>query len=169
MTMPDEAKTTEADATARVRQLLASVTDPELPFLTIADLGILREIHVRGAEVEVTITPTYSGCPAMRMIAADIHRALAQGGFAKIAVRQVLSPPWTSDWLSADGRAKLTAYGIAPPPRLGQRHPGELERPACPRCGSADTERLAEFGSTACKALYRCRACLEPFDFFKCI
>jgi ring-1,2-phenylacetyl-CoA epoxidase subunit PaaD len=164
-----------AAATAeRVWAALGEVADPEIPVLTVLDLGIVRKVEVAGDAVEVVITPTYSGCPATHVIDQAIRRALAAAGFAHAAVRTSLSPAWTTDWMSAAGREKLRRFGIAPP---GTRAPGSSApvrffRPApvtvaCPHCGSADTERLAEFGSTACKALYRCRACREPFDYFK--
>ena len=157
------------DARQRAYDAVATVTDPEIPVLTIADLGVLRDVTLTGERVEVTITPTYSGCPAMHVIALEIDLALARAGFADRAIRIVLSPAWTTDWLTEVGRDKLAAYGIAPPARTGGRRAlfGETAI-ACPRCHSADTERLAEFGSTACKSLYRCRACREPFDAFKC-
>jgi ring-1,2-phenylacetyl-CoA epoxidase subunit PaaD len=147
----------------------AAVVDPELPALTIADLGVLRDVLVTDGAVEVAITPTYSGCPAMQVIALDIVTALEQAGIAGARVRTVLSPAWTTAWLTADARRKLLEDGIAPP--LDSPGRGALfgtTAPACPRCGSAATERLAEFGSTACKALWRCTACREPFDHFKC-
>ena len=159
-----------ATATLRDRALavLETVTDPEIPVLTIADLGILRDVAVHGEGVEVTITPTYSGCPAMNIISLEIETALARAGI-EARVRTSLSPAWTTDWLTDAGRRKLAAFGIAPPERTGSRRAlfGE-SRPACPLCGSADTEQISEFGSTACKSLHRCRACREPFDAFKC-
>ena len=159
-----------ATATLRDRALavLETVTDPEIPVLTIADLGILRDVAVHGKRVEVTITPTYSGCPAMNIIAMEIETALARAGI-EARVRTSLSPAWTTDWLTDAGRRKLAAFGIAPPERTGSRRAlfGE-SRPACPLCGSADTAQISEFGSTACKSLHRCRACREPFDAFKC-
>ena len=159
-----------ATATLRDRALavLETVTDPEIPVLTIADLGILRDVAVHGEGVEVTITPTYSGCPAMNIISMEIETALARAGI-EARVRTSLSPAWTTDWLTDAGRRKLAAFGIAPPERTGSRRAlfGE-SRPACPLCGSADTEQISEFGSTACKSLHRCRACREPFDAFKC-
>jgi ring-1,2-phenylacetyl-CoA epoxidase subunit PaaD len=147
----------------------ARVVDPEIPVLSIADLGVLREVRVAGDTVEVVITPTYSGCPAMRMIELEIERALRAAGIDKLRISTVLSPAWTTDWLSDDGRRKLAEYGIAPPAHATSRRAlFSADAPSCPRCGSAQTERLAEFGSTSCKALYRCRACAEPFDYFKC-
>jgi ring-1,2-phenylacetyl-CoA epoxidase subunit PaaD len=152
--------------------LLESVPDPEIPVLSVVDLGIVRDVRCQPDESpEVDITPTYSGCPATEVIRRDIERALARGGFASARIREVLSPPWTSDWLSEAGREKLRAFGIAPPAESvssPRRLLGPL-RIACPRCGSESTEKVSEFGSTPCKAHYRCGACLEPFDYFKCI
>jgi ring-1,2-phenylacetyl-CoA epoxidase subunit PaaD len=147
----------------------ASVVDPEIPVLTIADLGVLRDVAVNGDQVEVAITPTYSGCPAMNMIALEIEIALERAGFRRPKVRTVLSPAWTTDWMSEEGRQKLRAYGIAPPQASNSRRTlfGE-QTVACPQCGSGNTELLSEFGSTSCKALWRCKACREPFDYFKC-
>jgi ring-1,2-phenylacetyl-CoA epoxidase subunit PaaD len=152
----------------RALALLQEVTDPEIPVLTIADLGILRSVSVQGDTVEVTITPTYSGCPAMNMITLDIETTLARAGI-KAHVYTSLSPAWTTDRLTDAARRKLAAYGIAPPEHTVSRRAlfGEA-RPACPRCGSTDTEEISEFGSTACKSLHRCCACREPFDAFKC-
>lgn len=153
----------------RARAALAEVCDPEIPVLSIADLGVLRDVRVEGEQIEVDITPTYSGCPAMSTITLDIELALARAGFKSTKVRTVLSPAWTTDWMSQEGRAKLLAYGIAPPAgRSGRRALFGQDDVACPRCAARDTERLAEFGSTSCKALWRCRACREPFDYFKC-
>jgi ring-1,2-phenylacetyl-CoA epoxidase subunit PaaD len=147
----------------------AAVVDPELPALTIAELGVLRDVSVADGAVEVAITPTYSGCPAMQMIALDIVVALERAGIPGARIRTVLSPAWTTAWLSPEARRKLLADGIAPPPDgEGRAALFGAVAPACPRCGSAATERLAEFGSTACKALWRCTACREPFDHFKC-
>jgi ring-1,2-phenylacetyl-CoA epoxidase subunit PaaD len=152
----------------RALAVLEAVTDPEIPVLTIADLGILRDVCVHGDTVEVTITPTYSGCPAMNLITLEIETALTRAGIAA-RVRTTLSPAWTTDWLTDAGRRKLAAYGIAPPEHTSSRRAlfGEAH-PGCPLCGSADTELISEFGSTACKSLHRCRACREPFDAFKC-
>lgn len=147
----------------------ATVVDPEIPVLTIADLGVLREVTVTDAGVEVAITPTYSGCPAMNMIALEIELALAREGIPNAKVRTVLSPAWTTDWMSEQGRRKLKDYGIAPPVAAsGRRALFGAQQVACPQCGSTDTEVLSEFGSTSCKALWRCKACREPFDYFKC-
>jgi ring-1,2-phenylacetyl-CoA epoxidase subunit PaaD len=156
-------------ALERARAAAATVVDPEIPVLTIADLGILRDVRISGDQVEVLITPTYSGCPAMHAIAFDLQGALAKAGFADSKITTILSPAWSSDWISEEGKAKLQAYGIAPPVSAGRSVLFGAQQIACPRCYSIDTERLSEFGSTACKALWRCRACAEPFDYFKCI
>ena len=154
---------------ARARAAVETVCDPEIPVLTIADLGILRDIRADGERIEVAITPTYSGCPAMNVIAFDIEVALHDAGFEKVTVKTVLSPAWTTDWLTQEGREKLVAYGIAPPAKgLGRRALFGVETIACPRCGSTQTKKLAEFGSTSCKALWQCEACREPFDYFRC-
>jgi ring-1,2-phenylacetyl-CoA epoxidase subunit PaaD len=159
-----------AEALARAHTVLERVTDPELPFLTIGDMGILRDVRLVGEALEVAITPTYSGCPAMDVIAVDITTALAKAGFDEVRIRRVLSPAWTTDWLSAAARAKLRANGIAPPERAqGKRALFAEVEVACPSCGSKSTQRVSEFGSTACKAQYRCLACHEPFQYFKCI
>jgi ring-1,2-phenylacetyl-CoA epoxidase subunit PaaD len=154
---------------ARAWAAAAEVVDPEIPVLTIADLGVLREVSVVDGQVEVAITPTYSGCPAMNMIALEIELALAREGIRNSRIRTVLSPAWTTDWMSDDGRRKLKDYGVAPPQSGGGRRAlfGE-QQVACPQCGSLATEVLSEFGSTSCKALWRCTACREPFDYFKC-
>ena len=145
------------------RAAVAAVADPEIPVLTIEDLGILRDVRVNADNsADVSITPTYMGCPAMDAIAADIRAALGRVGVAPARVHLVLSPAWSTDWMSAAGREKLRDYGIAPPP------PCADVAPVCPRCGGADVELLAAFGSTACKSLWRCLACREPFDQFKC-
>jgi ring-1,2-phenylacetyl-CoA epoxidase subunit PaaD len=146
----------------------ASVVDPEIRVVTIAELGILRDVTVDGERVTVTITPTYSGCPAMDVIRADIRRALGAAGYADVEVVTVLRPAWSTDRISEPGRAKLAAAGIAPPgPSAG---PVALAfRVRCPRCGSLNTEELSRFGSTACKALWRCRGCAEPFDHVKAL
>lgn len=161
----------DSDAELRVRawDAAATVVDPEIPVLSIADLGVLREVSVEDGRVEVTITPTYSGCPAMNMITLEIETALARAGIADAQVKTVLAPAWTTDWMSAEGRAKLKDYGIAPPlAASGRRALFGAPEIACPQCGSVDTEQLSEFGSTSCKALWRCRSCREPFDYFKC-
>ena len=153
------------------RNALNTVCDPEIPVLTIEDLGVLRDVAIDDdGRVNVTITPTYSGCPAMNTISMDVQTALAAAGFENVNVKLVLAPAWTTDWMSDEGRQKLLEYGIAPPAKGGTRGSlfGEAEI-ACPQCGSKNTEKLSEFGSTACKALYRCKACMEPFDYFKCL
>lgn len=159
----------DSELRRRAWDAAASVVDPELPVLTIADLGVLRDVVLDGDNVEVAITPTYSGCPAMNMIALEIEVALERAGFPHPKVRTVLSPAWTTDWMSEEGRRKLRAYGIAPPRASSSRRVlfGE-QAVTCPQCGSENTELLSEFGSTSCKALWRCKACREPFDYFKC-
>jgi len=159
----------DAGLQQRAWDAAASVVDPEIPVLTIADLGVLREVTVNHGRVEVAITPTYSGCPAMNMIGLEIELALQRAGFGEAKVRTVLSPAWTTDWMSEDGRRKLREYGIAPPLAAGSRRAlFGIEQVACPQCGSGNTEVLSEFGSTSCKALWRCKNCREPFDYFKC-
>ena len=154
---------------ASVRAAVAAVADPEIPVVTIDDLGILRDVTVADdGRIEVTITPTYSGCPAVDAIRAEVERVLAEHGFADAAVRTVLAPAWTTDWISDEGRRKLADFGIAPPGRRcrdGGTAAVALVR--CPHCGSADTRLLSRFGSTACKALRVCNRCREPFDHFK--
>jgi ring-1,2-phenylacetyl-CoA epoxidase subunit PaaD len=147
----------------------ATVTDPEVPVLTIADLGVLRAVEVEGDRATVTLTPTYSGCPAMDAMRDDVILALNAAGYAHVEVRMVLAPAWTTDWMTDAGKRKLVDYGIAPPTgRAAVRGPIPVRLSVrCPRCGSLDTREVARFGSTACKALYECRACLEPFDHFK--
>ncbi len=145
---------------AQVMEWLASVPDPEIPVLSILDLGIVRDVDVQST-VTVTLTPTYSGCPATEVIESSVLAALKQHGVDDIVIKRALSPPWTTDWISADGREKMRRYGIAPPTPSKQV--------ACPQCESLHTERVSEFGSTACKAAWRCRDCLEPFEYFKCL
>lgn len=155
----------------RALEIAGEVADPEIPVLSIADLGVLRDARVQGdGTVEVDITPTYSGCPAMNMIALNVEAALAAAGIAA-QVKLVLAPAWTTDWMTQRGRDRLRDYGIAPPaPKASRRALFGLEEEiACPRCGGTATEKLSEFGSTACKSLWRCTACREPFDHFKCL
>lgn len=151
-------------------KIAADLPDPELPVVTIADLGILRDVTEDDqGRVHVQITPTYSGCPAMETISADLVEALLSAGYQHVDVEFVLSPPWTTDWMSAEAKAKLAAYGVAPP---GPRTDGPVAVPLsvrCPQCGSLDTRESSRFGSTACKSLWVCRACREPFDHFKAI
>ena len=145
----------------QVLDWLSEVADPEIPVLTITDLGIVRDVECDNG-VTVSLTPTYSGCPATEAIEASVVAALQDRGIEDVTVKRVLSPPWTTDWISEEGREKLRVYGIAPPERR--------EQPiVCPRCESENTERVSEFGSTACKASYRCCECLEPFEYFKCL
>lgn len=160
---------TTMDAATRARAVAAEVRDPEVPVLTIDDLGVLRDVTADGDRVTVTITPTYSGCPAMDTIRDDLVLALTDAGFADVEVRLVLSPAWTTDWMSDEGKRKLTAYGIAPPTgRAAVRGPIPLALSVrCPRCGSPQTREVSRFGSTSCKSLWECTACLEPFDHFK--
>lgn len=154
-----------------VRKLLGEVHDPEVPVLTILDLGIVRDIRVEGG-LEIVITPTYSGCPAMDMIRQQIVTTLDQHGYGQVKVTTVLSPAWTTEWMSQEGKDKLKAYGIAPPDPLQQvcqiRPFHREEAVQCPHCGSYHTSLISEFGSTACKSLYKCMDCKEPFDYFKC-
>lgn len=153
----------------RAWRVAASVVDPEVPVLTIEDLGILRDVEATEERVTVTITPTYSGCPAVETIHDDIVMALTAAGFREVDVRLTLAPAWTTDWMSETGKQKLRDYGIAPPTgRAAKGGPIPLRLSvACPRCGSPDTREVSRFGSTACKALYECRACREPFDHFR--
>ncbi|MBX3428561.1 MAG: phenylacetate-CoA oxygenase subunit PaaJ [Hyphomonadaceae bacterium] len=151
--------------TDRIRAILARVPDPEIPAVSVLDLGIVREI----ARDAVTITPTYTGCPATIAIKQSIRAALDANGFGDTAIETTLSPPWSTDWISDEGREKLRAYGIAPPPKgAGAASLKNQAAAECPRCGSSNTEELSRFGSTPCKALWRCKACVEPFDRFKC-
>ncbi|HUK69088.1 MAG TPA: 1,2-phenylacetyl-CoA epoxidase subunit PaaD [Streptosporangiaceae bacterium] len=160
---------------AEARAVARTVTDPELPLLTLADLGVLREVSEEDGKVIVSITPTYIGCPAMDTMRDDLVHALQNAGYRDVEVRTVLRPPWSSDWISEDGKRKLAAAGIAPPGAATRRAGGQVpltlappvRRVRCPRCGSADTEEVSRFGATACKALHRCRACREPFEHVK--
>jgi ring-1,2-phenylacetyl-CoA epoxidase subunit PaaD len=150
----------------KIWKILETVCDPEIPVLSILDLAIVRDVKINAEEVEVVITPTYSGCPAMDMIAMNIRLALIEAGYKKIKITSVLSPAWTTDWMSETGKEKLKAYGIAPPTTRSDV-PSDLVV-ECPQCHSTNTKLLSEFGSTACKALYQCNDCKEPFDHFKC-
>jgi ring-1,2-phenylacetyl-CoA epoxidase subunit PaaD len=151
------------------REAAAAVLDPELPVLTIDDLGILRDVEVDAAgHVRVTITPTYSGCPAMESIRSDVAAALAREGYDDVSVELVLSPAWSTDWMTDHARRKLEAYGVAPPQPRADGAPVLVPLTLrCPQCGSPDTRELSRFGSTACKSLWVCNACREPFDHFK--
>lgn len=175
----------------RIVRAVASVRDPELPALTLADLGVVRDVRVQDGTVSVTVTPTYTGCPALAEMRADLRRALADAGYPRVEVHTVLSPPWTTDWITEDGRRKLTEAGIAPPAMRGPRPAGPTPlaldpphgRPArsteatatataearCPRCGEPATEELSRFGPTPCTALRRCPSCREPFEHMKAI
>jgi len=155
-----------------VRAVLDTVLDPEVPVLSIVDLGIVRHVMVHDAQVTVGLAPTYSGCPATEVIEQSVIDALARAGMGNVTTERVLSPPWSTRWISDEGRRKLLEYGIAPPTEdhnakralLGQDRPRK-----CPHCEALNTERISEFGSTPCKALYRCTDCREPFEYFKCI
>jgi ring-1,2-phenylacetyl-CoA epoxidase subunit PaaD len=152
-----------------VWKALSEVYDPEIPVLSIIDLGIVRDLKTNNGEAEVFITPTYSGCPAMDVISMEIRMALLQTGFKKIKITQQLSPAWTTDWMTDNGKEKLAAYGIAPPvgKTFDKKYLEDLNV-ECPLCHSNDTRLISQFGSTACKALYQCNQCKEPFDYFKC-
>lgn len=148
-----------------IYEVLRRVTDPEVPVLTILDLGIVRNVEIIDDELIVTITSTYTGCPAMDMIAAQIRMELTAAGYQNVCIENSIRPAWTTDWMTESGKQKLKEYGIAPPDK---RFSIPEDGVACPRCGSSNTRLVSEFGSTACKALYQCRDCQEPFDFFKC-
>jgi ring-1,2-phenylacetyl-CoA epoxidase subunit PaaD len=167
-------------STAEVWNWLAQVPDPEIPVISLTDLGIIRDVEWDKDTLVVTVTPTYSGCPATGVINLDIEMALRERGLDKVRLERQLSPPWTTDWISGEGRAKLRAYGIAPPidgtaadgvlaGRIAKLAGRSNLNVACPRCASTRTEKISQFGSTPCKASYRCTECLEPFDYFKCI
>lgn len=162
---------TDPDEILRIRILLSDIPDPEIPVLTLADLGIIREISIEGKKPVITITPTYIGCPAMKVFEDDIIQKLKDNGYRDVEVKKSLSPAWTTDWMSESGRNKLRAYGICPP--LGTSDKTYLQREkksiTCPRCASQNTEMISSFGSTPCKSLYKCLDCKEPFDYFKCI
>jgi ring-1,2-phenylacetyl-CoA epoxidase subunit PaaD len=170
--MKNADKTIPDPSIAKIWSLLAEVMDPEVPVLSVVDLGIVREVNLAADGPEIVITPTYSGCPAMDTIRTNIRMALLQQGFGAALIRTVLSPAWTTDWMSEEGKEKLKAFGIAPPTPLQQVCHTKLfhrdEAIPCPRCNSYHTVLISEFGSTACKALYRCESCKEPFDYFKC-
>lgn len=152
----------ERPSTEQVWNWLNEIPDPEIPAISLTDLGIIRDVAWHDDTLTVTVTPTYSGCPATSLINMEIETALRSHGIDKLALKRQLSPAWTTDWMTEEGRQKLEAYGIAPPqPAGGPKN--------CPRCGSDNLERLSQFGSTPCKAQWRCRDCLEPFDYFKCI
>ncbi len=154
-------------------QLLRQVKDPEVPVLDVVEMGMVREVRINGDTVEVDITPTYTGCPAMQVIEEQIQQTLQEAGIQEVAIRTVLHPPWTTEWMPESARRKLREYGIAPPQKIGQAESNpfvEQDRTVpCPYCGADDTRRTSEFGSTPCKALYYCNACRQPFEHFKCI
>lgn len=153
---------------ARTWEILNKIPDPEIPVISLVDLGIIRHVHATAGTVEIGVSPTYSGCPATEVIRKDIQAAVTGAGIDGLKIVDVLSPPWSSDWISERGAQALRRYGIAPPMSL-QAAKNAAHPVACPRCGSTLTERISEFGSTPCKALLRCTACLEPFEQFKCI
>ncbi|HLF65077.1 MAG TPA: 1,2-phenylacetyl-CoA epoxidase subunit PaaD [Saprospiraceae bacterium] len=149
-----------------IYRILQEVTDPEIPVISVVELGIVRDVQIDDeAHVDVFITPTYSGCPAMDVIPVLIRQAIIDAGYLDVAIHSELSPAWTTDWISPEGRKKLKEFGIAPPDLQKSHAPDQVE---CPHCSSTDTELISFFGSTPCKAAYRCKACLEPFDYFKC-
>ena len=156
---------------AAIWALLEQVSDPEIPVLSVVDLGIIRYVRVDPYGVQIGVSPTYTGCPATEVIHESIRSHIALAGFSNIRVESVLSPAWTSDWLTPAARTKLKEYGIAPPAHAvsAPRHLWDAPRVQCPRCASNKVERVSEYSSTPCKALYRCTACLEPFEYFKCI
>ena len=147
-----------------IRRILAGIPDPEIPVLSLVDLGVIRDLRWCGDELEIRVSPTYSGCPAAAVIHDEIEKALRANGLRQFRIIRQLSPPWTSDWISDRGRDALRRYGIAPPPRSTDK----AHLPACPHCGSARTKLVSRFGSTPCKAAYICNDCREPFDHFKC-
>lgn len=163
---------TTTTSTKEIWSILETVMDPEVPVVSVIDLGIVRDVKLNNEEVEVTITPTYSGCPAMDVISMNIKIALISHGYKNVKVKHVLSPSWTTDWMSEEGKQKLKEYGIAPPNPKQQVCNDKLfvndEAVQCPQCNSYHTHRISEFGSTACKALFQCNDCKEPFDYFKC-
>lgn len=158
--------------TENILDILSMVCDPEIPVLTIEDLGIIRSVDFFENKPIITITPTYSGCPAMTMIEMEMRTALLSAGIQDFEIRTTLSPPWTTDWISPNGLKKLEEYGIAPPEKSTTSKLalfGKDSEVACPQCGSKHTEMVSRFGSTACKSMYKCLDCKEPFDYFKCI
>ncbi len=152
----------------QIISILSEVKDPEIPVLSIGDLGILRNVEVRGDTIYIQITPTYSGCPAMEIIREDIRAVLVSNGVRNIEIEEVLSPAWTTDWMTEEGKQKLVSYGIAAPANHSCFLSDEDHPVNCPHCNSKNIEMISRFGSTACKALYRCLDCREPFDYFKC-
>lgn len=156
----------------QIWQWLEDVSDPEIPVLTVVDLGVVRSVSTEEGVTQVEITPTYSGCPAMNEIEENIRKKLLEEGVDQVRVKTILSPPWTTDWMTEKGKEKLREYGIAPPEGSSADKSALFGKPKqvqCPHCGSRQTEMVSQFGSTACKALYRCQDCKEPFDYFKCL
>lgn len=160
-------------STEDILKLLSEIPDPEIPVISIIDLGVIRDINIENENsIQLKITPTYSGCPAMKQIEADVRKKLTENGFTIITINTVFSPPWTTDWIPMDAKEKLRKYGIAPPENSTEDKSwltGKVKSVSCPRCKSTSTKLISQFGSTACKALYQCNDCLEPFDYFKCI
>jgi ring-1,2-phenylacetyl-CoA epoxidase subunit PaaD len=155
-----------------ILEKLGEIEDPEIPVISIVELGVIRKVEWNGDTLEVTITPTYSGCPAMKAMEDDIKEILHELAIEKFEIKTTLSPPWTTDWITEEAREKLRQYGIAPPLKSTADKfslMGKSRDIACPQCGSKNTSMISQFGSTACKALYRCEDCREPFDYFKCI
>lgn len=153
-------------------RLLDSIPDPEIPVISVVELGVIRDVTISGKKIEVFITPTYSGCPAMKQMEDDVKKKLAKNGFDEIKIETVFSPAWTTDWISDHAKKKLEDYGIAPPAESTSDKSFLSNKPKkilCPRCKNENTKMISQFGSTACKALYQCSECLEPFDYFKCI
>lgn len=155
---------------ASVGAILEMVKDPEIPVLTVEDMGIIRNVDIEGEKVIVSVTPTYSGCPAMDHISKDISTTLKLHGYGDVEIKTVLSPAWSSDMITERGRERMREFGIAPPSNVGSKGAMlGIDPVACPQCGSQNTSIVSEFGSTACKALYKCNDCMEPFDYFKCV
>jgi len=157
----------------QILSLLSEIPDPEIPVISIIELGVIRDITIiDNTSISLKITPTYSGCPAMKQIEDDVRKKLTENGFTIITIITIYSPPWTTDWITAEAKEKLRKYGIAPPENTTEDKSwltGKIKSIACPRCKSQNTKLISQFGSTACKALYQCSECLEPFDYFKCI
>jgi ring-1,2-phenylacetyl-CoA epoxidase subunit PaaD len=153
--------------------LLSEIPDPEIPVISIIELGVIRNVEIiNNSTISLKITPTYSGCPAMKQIEDDVRKKLSENGFTTIDIKTIFSPPWTTDWITPEAKEKLRKYGIAPPENSTEDKSwltGKEKKIACPRCKSLNTKLISQFGSTACKALYQCQECLEPFDYFKCI
>lgn len=156
-----------------IYDVLSEIPDPEIPVISITDLGVIRDVKITGdSSIELRITPTYSGCPAMQQIEADVRKKLKENGFEDITIQTIYSPPWTTDWINDAAKDRLREYGIAPPEHTTEDKSwltGKEKTIRCPRCKSNHTKLISQFGSTACKALYQCQDCLEPFDYFKCI